>query len=99
MQENETGKCVQHLPIPKSNIEVTSMPDLNVSWQKILHDAIRTPGTISEAYSRFHSYVLDPSHPRQASSSQNHCHHASLPASLKRFLPTKLESYPDYADD
>ena len=58
MQENETGKCVQHLPIPKSNIEVTSMPDLNVSWQKILHDAIRTPRTISEAYSRFHSYSV-----------------------------------------
>ena len=58
MQENETGKCVQHLPIPKSNIEVTSMPDLNVSWQKILHDAIHTPGTISEAYSRFHNYSV-----------------------------------------
>ena len=58
MQENETGKCVQHLPIPKSNIEVASMPDLNVSWQKILYDAIRTPRTISEAYSRFHSYSV-----------------------------------------
>jgi len=34
------------------------MPDLNVSWQKILHDAIRTPRTISEAYSRFHSYSV-----------------------------------------
>src|SRR6267143_2312372 len=34
------------------------MPDLYVSWQKILHDAIHTPGTISEAYSRFHNYSV-----------------------------------------
>ncbi len=34
------------------------MPDLTVSWQKILHDAIHTPGTISEAYSRFHNYSI-----------------------------------------
>src|SRR5437870_3305178 len=34
------------------------MPDLNVSWQKILHDAIHTPGRISEAYSRFHNYSV-----------------------------------------
>jgi len=34
------------------------MSDLSVSWQKILHDAIHTPGTISEAYSRFHHYSV-----------------------------------------
>ena len=34
------------------------MSDLSVSWQKILHDAIHTPGTISEAYSRFHNYSV-----------------------------------------
>ena len=34
------------------------MSDLSVSWQKILYDAIHTPGTISEAYSRFHNYSV-----------------------------------------
>ncbi len=34
------------------------MSDLTVSWQKILHDAIHTPGTIHEAYSRFHNYSI-----------------------------------------
>lgn len=34
------------------------MSDLNVSWQKILRDAITRPGTIHEAYTRFHNYSL-----------------------------------------
>src|SRR5260221_246564 len=34
------------------------MSDLNVSWQKILHDAISQPGVIHAAYSRFHNYSL-----------------------------------------
>jgi len=34
------------------------MPNLNVSWQKILHDAIHTPGTISTAYRGFHNYSV-----------------------------------------
>jgi antirestriction protein ArdC len=34
------------------------MPDLTVSWQKLLHDAIHTPGRIHEAYSRFHNYSI-----------------------------------------
>jgi antirestriction protein ArdC len=34
------------------------MPDLNVSWQNILRDAITRPGTIHEAYSRFHNYSI-----------------------------------------
>lgn len=34
------------------------MSDLTISWQKILHDAITQPGTIHEAYSRFHNYSI-----------------------------------------
>ena len=34
------------------------MPDLTVSWQNILRDAITRPGTIHEAYSRFHNYSV-----------------------------------------
>src|SRR6266849_10120011 len=34
------------------------MQDLTISWHKLLHDAISTPGTIHTAYSRFHSYSL-----------------------------------------
>ncbi len=34
------------------------MPDLTVSWQKLLHDAIHTPGRIHQAYSRFHNYSI-----------------------------------------
>jgi antirestriction protein ArdC len=34
------------------------MSDLNVSWQNILRDAITRPGTIHEAYSRFHNYSI-----------------------------------------
>src|SRR5579863_3447009 len=34
------------------------MSDLNVSWQKILHDAISQPGVIHDAYTRFHNYSV-----------------------------------------
>src|SRR6266536_341507 len=34
------------------------MSDLTISWQKILHDAITQPGSIHEAYSRFHNYSI-----------------------------------------
>src|SRR5438128_8832639 len=34
------------------------MSDLPISWQTILRDAISRPGTISEAYSRFHNYSV-----------------------------------------
>jgi antirestriction protein ArdC len=34
------------------------MSDLNPSWQKILHDAITQPGSVHEAYSRFHNYSI-----------------------------------------
>jgi len=34
------------------------MSDLNVSWQKILHDAISQPGAIHDAYTRFHNYSI-----------------------------------------
>src|SRR6266567_8233289 len=34
------------------------MSDLPISWQTILRDAITRPGTISEAYSRFHHYSV-----------------------------------------
>src|SRR5712671_4451200 len=34
------------------------MSDLNVSWQKILHDAISQPGVIHDDYTRFHNYSI-----------------------------------------
>jgi hypothetical protein len=34
------------------------MSDLTVSWQNILRDAITRPGSIHEAYSRFHNYSI-----------------------------------------
>jgi antirestriction protein ArdC len=34
------------------------MSDLPISWQTILRDAISRPGTIHEAYSRFHNYSI-----------------------------------------
>jgi antirestriction protein ArdC len=34
------------------------MSDLSPSWQKILHDAITQPGSVHEAYSRFHNYFI-----------------------------------------
>lgn len=34
------------------------MSDMNISWQKILEDAIERPGVIHSAYSQFHNYSL-----------------------------------------
>jgi antirestriction protein ArdC len=34
------------------------MSDLKVSWRNILRDAITRPGTVHEAYSRFHNYSI-----------------------------------------
>lgn len=34
------------------------MSDLTISWQKLLRDAITTPGSIHEAYTRFHNYSM-----------------------------------------
>jgi antirestriction protein ArdC len=34
------------------------MSDLKVSWQTILRDAITRPGTVHEAYNRFHNYSI-----------------------------------------
>src|SRR5882762_3786967 len=58
VQSGTSERCKRSLAPKPNTVKRDTMSSLPLSWQKILHDAIHTPGTIHTAYTRFHSFSL-----------------------------------------